>query len=425
MRELHAWMGDSPVGVFLEDSEGNVSLEYAKGVDMPISLSLPLDGKWARKAPSRFLENLLPDNPTAREAMMRASGAAGTDSFDLLDGADSSGGLVFSLRDDYPAPRSQMVSFASDDDIASRISSARSAPMSWWQHDSHARFSLAGNQPKFTLARIGDRWAWPNAAIPSTHIFKPPEQGTADADIVEAASNRLVRLCGLESSKAGVMEFAGERTYVIERFDRRPLESGKVSRLHTEDFLQSLGLPPERKYTVKAKDVLHMLHRADPADGLCYSWIAQLALNVSVGNVDAHAKNYSLMFSPDGIRLSPMYDVLTTTFWPWVSAELPMRIGGVAGAKDVTPRHWEKLASENDLDPERVVGQARRMAGLVLSNIEEAYSDVEPRIRDRILMLVDSANTKIDPTYDSVSMTDDPTGMLSGLMPSANVDRRL
>ena len=149
------------------------------------------------------------------------------------------------------------------------------------QHDSHARFSLAGNQPKFTLARIGDRWAWPNAAIPSTHIFKPPEQGTADADIVEAASNRLVRLCGLESSKAGVMEFAGERTYVIERFDRRPLENGKVARLHMEDFLQSLGLPPERKYTVKAKDVLHMLHRADPADGLCYSWIAQLALNES------------------------------------------------------------------------------------------------------------------------------------------------
>ena len=95
------------------------------------------------------------------------------------------------------------------------------------------------------------------------------------------------------------------------------------------------------------------------------------------------------------------------------------------GARDVTPRHWEKLASENNLDPERVVGQARRMAGLVLSNIEEAYSDVEPRIRDRILMLVDSANTKIDPTYDSASMTDDPTGMLSGLMPPADEGRRL
>lgn len=120
-----------------------------------------------------------------------------------------------------------------------------------------------------------------------------------------------------------------------------------------------------------------------------------------------------------------MYDVLTTTFWPWVSAELPMRIGGVTGARDVTPRHWEKLALENDLDPERVVGQARHMAGLVLSNIEEAYSDVEPRIRDRILMLVDSANTKIDPIYDSASMTDDPMGMLSGLMPSADEGRRL
>ena len=65
------------------------------------------------------------------------------------------------------------------------------------------------------------------------------------------------------------------------------------------------------------------------------------------------------------------------------------------------------------------------MAGLVLSNIEEAYSDVVPRIRDRILMLVDNANTKIDPTYDSASMTDDPTGMLSGLMPPADEGRRL
>ena len=400
-------MGDSPVGVFSEDADGNISFVYDEGADMPISLSLPLDGQWARKAPGRFLENLLPDSPVARKAMMRASGAPGIGSFDLLDRADSSGGLVFSLCDEYPVPRSQMVSFATDDDIASRITSARSAPTSWWQHDSHARFSLAGNQPKFTLARIGDRWAWPNAAIPSTHIFKPSERGAEDADIVEAASNRLIRMCGLESSRAGVMEFVGERTYVIERFDRHPSESGRVDRLHTEDFLQSLGLPPDRKYTVKAKDVLRMLRRADPTCGLCYSWIDQLALNVSIGNVDAHAKNYSLMFSPDGIRLSPMYDVLTTTFWPWVSAELPMRIGGVTGARDVTPRHWEKLALDNGLDSARVVGQARSMAGRVLANISEAYSDVEPRIRDRIVMLVDKANAKIDPMYDSATVAGD------------------
>ncbi|PKY88162.1 hypothetical protein CJ196_07590 [Bifidobacterium breve] len=151
------------------------------------------------------------------------------------------------------------------------------------QHDSMRVSLWPATSPNSRSRESATDGAWPNAAIPSTHIFKPPEQGTADADIVEAASNRLVRLCGLESSKAGVMEFAGERTYVIERFDRRPLENGKVARLHAEDFLQSLGLPPERKYTVKAKDVLHMLHRADPADGLCYSWIAQLALNVSVG----------------------------------------------------------------------------------------------------------------------------------------------
>ena len=194
---------------------------------MPISLSLPLDGKWARKAPGRFLENLLPDNPTAREAMMRASGAAGTDSFDLLDGADSSGGLVFSLHDDYPAPRSQMVSFASDDDIASaflprarplcRGGSMTPMRVSLWPATSpNSRSRESATDGRGPTRRYPRRISsnHPNRARRMPISLRPPLEPTGQA----------VRFGIL---KAGVMEFAGERTYVIERFDRRPLENGE------------------------------------------------------------------------------------------------------------------------------------------------------------------------------------------------------
>ncbi|PST49790.1 hypothetical protein COO72_00740 [Bifidobacterium callitrichos] len=105
MRRLNVWMEDSYVGAFDEDANGRISFRYADNApETPISLSLPREGGWVRRNPERFLENLLPDNPDVREAMRRSTGAAGVDSFSLLDGADTTGGLTFSTGDDNPLP---------------------------------------------------------------------------------------------------------------------------------------------------------------------------------------------------------------------------------------------------------------------------------------------------------------------------------
>lgn len=312
---------------------------------------------------------------------------------------------MFSTGDENPLRTQGPAVRADDDAIAYRIYTMRNAHGAWWQSDDRVRFSLAGNQPKFSLARIGSHWAWSNAANPSTHIIKPAPvgdegdrlHGTRDADKVEAASMALAGLCGVSVPNAGLVSFVDEPAYIVERFDRTVLGDGSVRRIHTEDMMQALGLPPKNKYGVKAKDILGMLHRNDPSDGLSYAWIRQLALNVSISNADAHAKNYSLMLRPDSVRLSPMYDLLTTTYWPHVDRSLPMSIGGVRGAVQITPYHWERLAKDNDLDPERVVHIARTMAGQVLAHMDEAYRELPPEMADALREEIRKANKNVDP----------------------------
>ncbi len=407
MRRLNVWMESSYIGAFDEDDDG-VTFHYDDDAPKgPISLSLPRGGGWVRKAPARFLENLLPDNPEVREMMRRSVGAPDTNPISLLDGADATGGLTFSTGDDNPLQTGGDGVRANDDAIAYRISTMRNAPGAWWQSDSHTRFSLAGNQPKFSLARVGTHWTWSNAANPSTHILKPAPLGdegdrmrsTRDADRIEAVSMKLAGLCGLEVPHSGLADFKGEPAYIVRRFDRFRRPDGTIGRLHTEDMMQALGLPPENKYGVKAKQVLRLLHGADPTDELSYGWIRQLALNVSISNADAHAKNYSLALRPDGVALTPMYDVLTTTYWPKVDRTLPMSIGGANGAAQITPHHWERLAKDNGLDPDRIVDIARRTAGLVLANAEQAYEGLPADMRDVLLSELDRANGRVEPIF--------------------------
>lgn len=415
MRRLFCWMEDRPVGWFDETDEGIV-FRYEENATSPISLSLPRNGAWVRKAPARFLENLLPDDPDTREVMKRSTGAGGVDTFSLLDGADASGGLVFSLREDNPRDLDMGVVLADDDSIALRIATMRNSDRMWWQSDERVRFSLAGNQPKFSLMRLGDLWAWSNAANPSTHIVKPAPsgrpgdrlRGMRDADIIEAASMKLAGLCGLDVTESGVVSFVGEPAYITRRFDRYERGDGSIGRIHTEDMMQALGLPPKSKYGVKAKDVLRVLHRADPSNALSYQWIRQLALNVSVSNADAHAKNYSLMLRPEGISLTPMYDVLTTTYWPKVDRTLPMSIGGARGAKQITPHHWKRLAEDNNgLDEEKVVSIARNIAWQVLANAPKAYEGLPDGVRDALLEELDKANRGIEPREPSSTIIAD------------------
>lgn len=403
MDSLYVWSDSRFVGRFDRNGD-DVAFSYAEGA-FPISLSLPLTGGWLRKAPIRFLDNLLPDNPAIRAVMAQETNAASADTFDLLDGADVSGGLVFTRSETPPSPPSSGNPIvASDKEVAARIARIKAgAAESWWDSDVHARFSLAGNQPKFSLARIDGYWFWSDASTPSTHILKPGDPHRPGVEENEAASMGLSALCGVPTPKAGVIGFEGRTSYIVERFDRERNADGTVHRVHTEDMMQAIGDDSKHKYGVKAKQVISILRRADPTDALAYEWIRRLALNTSISNADAHAKNYSVIFRPEGVGIAPMYDVLTTTYWPDVDRSLPMEIGGARGARQLTPHHWRRLAGDNGLDPDRVEETARTMAWLVLEHADEAYRGLPERMAGDLKRQLELANEHIEPIRPTTS----------------------
>lgn len=388
---LNVWMNGSHVGVFTSLKRG-VAFEYDWNAPR-ISFSLPKDGEWREDAPENFLENLLPESGAAKYAMMQAVGAKSQESFDLLENVDSAGALVFSRNDEMPTIASVPPAEATDDEIATRIAAVKRTPDSWFVRNKGARFSLAGAQGKFSLSRVGDEWVWPNGAVPSTHILKP--DGIYDADEVEHATMMLSKMVGIETPESDIQEFNGQQTYIVERFDRR-IENGMPVRLPMEDMVQALGLPSSEKYKVSAVDTLTTLRKMDPSGRLGEEWLRRLAFNVAVDNCDAHARNYSVMpTSPDGEswKLSPAYDVMTTTVWPGLTDKLAMPFSGAEHASEVTPDHYARLADYCGFDPDTARDEAIRISDLVRLNAHTAYMDLAPELQAKLLDKIRVANS--------------------------------
>lgn len=413
MSILNVWWEGIHVGRF-EQRDGRIDFVYDDNApSTPISLSLPRNGVWKTEAPRNFLENLLPSDRNSRYAMMDALGKDTIDSFDLLDRVDATGGLVFSSNDNPPSQEPNPTEYLDDDDIMQRIRSIRRMGNDWWRKDGRCRFSIAGGQGKFTLSRVGDHWAWPNAGLPSTHIFKPEPRDTPDAIQVESSSMRLAGMCGLEVPRTGVIHVKDERSYMVQRFDRAT-KHGRIVRLHMEDLTQSMGLAGEDKYDVTAEDCVKLLHQTDPSDELSYQWVRQLAFNTYIGNCDAHAKNYSLMLSHDGVRLSPGYDLVSTRYWVRFDQNLAMWIGDQEFPEWVDSNAWARFAKESGLDEDRVVGIATETSTDILERFRTAYRDADAKVVDRVAAVLNKVNE---------AMIDERTARRHAVMPTPKTEQ--
>ncbi|MYB35748.1 MAG: type II toxin-antitoxin system HipA family toxin [Gammaproteobacteria bacterium] len=130
------------------------------------------------------------------------------------------------------------------------------------------------------------------------------------------------RNLGLDSAKAEVILFDDKPVIVIERFDR-VWHEGVIYRLPQEDMCQALSIPPFRKYEADGGpgivDILNFLNGAiNPYECRMAFTKTQIAYWL-LAAIDGHAKNFSILLSPGGFRLAPLYDV--ASFAPW--AELP------------------------------------------------------------------------------------------------------
>ncbi|HET7232385.1 MAG TPA: HipA domain-containing protein [Longimicrobium sp.] len=67
-------------------------------------------------------------------------------------------------------------------------------------------------------------------------------------------------------------------------------------------------------------------------------------LNLLVGNNDAHAKNLSLLYSPEGVRLAPIYDVVSTEVYPQIDRHFALELGGQKTPEGLHPAALNKFA---------------------------------------------------------------------------------
>lgn len=297
-------------------------LEYTRAwtdqEGLPVSLSLPVAQRRHEGAVVfHFIDNLLPDSGPVRDQWAREAGLDDTEPFQLLavHGSDVAGALEF-----YPAgvgPRSTgSLHPLSDDSIAERIRAIRADLPDPALVDGEAgRFSLGGAQGKFALALRDGKWFAPTGVHPSTHIFKPKVVALADGEIVEHVTMTALPLLGIPAARTELLDFGGERSLVVTRFDRQEAPDGGITRFHQEDLVQATGTPRLKKYQRDGgpgyRDVLDQLDRIPDSDisSLAKSrFVEALFASWFVLNTDAHGKNFSLRHAAPASDLTEMYD---------------------------------------------------------------------------------------------------------------------
>lgn len=167
---------------------------------------------------------------------------------------------------------------------------------------------------------------------PATHIAKFNRDDLPTLVWNENATLQLGRevLGPAEITKAHVGQLRGFDgvTLLVERFDR-----DQERRLRLEDFAQILSKPRGRdfggKYRSSYEQAAEVIkaHSARPRIDLA-RYFRLVAFNLVVGNADAHLKNFSLLERPEGLRLSPAYDLVNTIVYPEYDRTAALEIQG-------------------------------------------------------------------------------------------------
>ena len=107
----------------------------------------------------------------------------------------------------------------------------------------------------------------------------------------------------------------------------------RIEKLRLEDFAQILGKPRGREYDGKYhssyEEAATAIQRFSARARIDLDRYFRLVVfNLVLGNADAHLKNFSLLETVDGLRLSPAYDLVNTLVYPDYERSTALEIGG-------------------------------------------------------------------------------------------------
>jgi serine/threonine-protein kinase HipA len=357
--ELEVWLFANRVGT-LALVDGRLTFYYASGWlaqsdAVALSASLPLQPEPFDDRKTRpFFAGLLPEGQM-RRLIAQQFQVSGQNDFALLDniGGECAGAVTFLAPGQaLPVPtRDDDVQWLSDDEVVAILDELPRRPMLAGKDG--LRLSLAGAQDKLPVVFDGTRIGLPVNGTPSSHILKPAIHAVEDSVINEGFCMALAQAMKLKPAKSKV-HFVADRSFLlVDRYDRLIDSQGHRQRLHQEDFCQALGVIPEMKYQneggpdlAQCFDLVRTATR--PSAPQVLRLLDYVIFNALIGNHDAHAKNFSLLYLGEKAGkppvLAPFYDTLSTAVYPTLTPKMAMKIGSKYKFSEVEAKHWEQFS---------------------------------------------------------------------------------
>ena len=403
-RHLEVWLLGAHIGT-LSQVDGRLSFAYAPGTSTPLSQSLPIRPEpFDDRATRPFFAGLLPEGGK-RKQIAKTLQVSTQNDYALLEslGGECAGAVTLLEPDQTPpaldAPRE--VRWLDDAQLLRVLDEMPLRPMR--AGDDGLRLSLAGAQDKLPVVLDADgiRIGLPLNGSPSNHILKPPIAGVDGSVFNEAFCMALAGALKLDVARTKIqtiVDGAKQRHYLlVERYDRQPNVPGQ--RLHQEDFCQALGIVSEHKYQNEGgpglAQAFALLRSATrPSAPHTLKLLDFVVFNALIGNHDAHGKNFSLLYTPAGAVLTPLYDALCTAVYPTLTDKMAMKIGSKYKFSEVMARHWEQFATEAALSPaqvkKRILDIAKRLPDLARATQATFQSQGNSHpIIDQIVALID------------------------------------
>lgn len=379
---LPVFFEDTVVGQLNEAAQG-LSFTYdsewlRREGSFSISLTMPLrDEAYGPDVATAWFANLLPEDRQL-EQIGRLLGRSQSDVYGLLEqiGRETAGALSIggpeAIEDaDYRE--------LNEEGLSATIQRLPQRPL--LAGDDMVTMSLAGAQTKLAVAVFDDKISLPLHGAASTHILKPESERLYATVENELLCMRLAEKLGLPVART-VMGIAGRYKFLlIERYDRNIISRGRVRREHQEDLCQALGFYPTEKYEARRgpgfKDLFATIDshaRRSARDRL--SLLALTIFACCIGDTDRHGKNFSLILTGGGPRLSPGYDFLSALPYEGITRNLAMKIAGKNRAEYLERRHWERFARDVRLSPAATVQEVARIGTAAASHVEKLASEL-------------------------------------------------
>ena len=407
MPALNVFLHGRKVGILSSDN-GRLSFRYdleycALPNCEPLSFSLPVRMEaFPEEAIMPFFSNLLPDEGV-RVRIAEILGLSPENIFGLLQaiGEDCAGAVAMFVPDKAPVepvrPRYRLLS---EEEAADVLTHLAERPLNIGAKDFH--ISGAGAQDKLVACVEKGRILLPLNGTPSTHIIKPGVERFPESVHNECFCMKLAKACGLRVAECGILVIKGVPYYVVERYDREKID-GFWRRLHQEDFCQLLGVDPKFKYESEGGPGLptcfDLMRRMELSAADTIAFLDQIIFCFLIGNGDAHAKNFSVIYRNGRAGLAPAYDLLSTTVYPNLAAKLAMRIEKEYNFRWITHGKFVRMGqkagiSEKVIDLELAkVGKritstlAKVMGELSRHHPAEVYGKIQRGIEDRLAQL--------------------------------------